>query len=168
MNLTKVVEKMEKLTKGELKLFLRNKDTMVQIKEIFLEHPGRDLELKQKFFQILEQNGLVNEYWGQMNNINTETKPELKKLTLKEFSLSELKNWYGKLRELPKNELLKEMNNERTWDRITWYLEWLPIELQRRWTKKIKKLFGKNKIDIQTILRQAALKNHSKIIIFED
>jgi len=167
MNLTKVVEKMGKLTKGGLKLFLRDKDTMVQIKEIFLEHPGKDLELKQKFFRILEQNGLVNEYWGQMSNINTETKPEAEKLTLKEFSQSELKAWYERIKNLPKNELLKEANNESTWDRIIWYLEWLPITLQKQWWEKIKKLFEKSHINA-AILRRHALKNKSKIIIFED
>lgn len=168
MNLTKLVERMEKLTTEKLQLFLRNKDMLKQMKEMFSHAPEQDLELKQEFFKILERNGLVNEYWSQMSNIGVETKPEPEKLTLKEFSQSELKNWYEKVKKLPKNELLKEINNDGTWNRITWYLEWLPIELQRRWTKKIKKLFGKNKIDIQTILRQTALKNHSKIIIFDD
>jgi len=170
MRLTEVIAEMEKMTTKKLQLFLRNDNNLKRLQKIFSSSPKptKDLSERQKFFKILERNGLVNEYRNQMSKISVETKPELKKLTLKELSLSELKNWYGKVGKLPKNELLKEMNNEGTWNRITWYLEWLPIELQRRWTKKIKKLFGKNKIDIQTILRQVALKNHSKIIIFED
>jgi len=92
-----------------------------------------------------------------------------KKVSLQNFAKDELKKLIKQMDKEPISDLLKRITNQKTWDKIVWYLEWLPEKGQEHWIKTISEIIQKRNVDynIGMKLRESAMKNHSKVIILQ-
>jgi len=92
-----------------------------------------------------------------------------KKVSLKNFAKNELKQLIKRMDEESISDLLTRINNQKTWDRIVWYLEWLSVKEQQRYVKTISEIVRKRNIDwnVRMKLRDAVTKNQSKVILLQ-
>ena len=92
-----------------------------------------------------------------------------KKISLRNFTKAEFKKLIEQMNTEPISDLLKRITNQKTWEIVVWYLEWLSVKQQEYWIKAISGAISKRSIDfdITIKLRETALKNNVKISILQ-
>jgi len=87
-------------------------------------------------------------------------------MRIDKWSYQILQKFFSNLEKKSPSQIIQELQNPLTWNKIVWCMEWLPEKKQNMFIKKLEKLLKEKRIliDVREKLIQCALKNRVRIV----